>query len=178
MDKFEKTSRRLGSYLRLVACIGFTGLVIIALLTMIDGLGRWLEFPRIPGFSDYAQISHAIVRASCRPSLLIKDQNVTIRFLGRAFKGRTNHWLEVFGNLLTLIFFTILVWQFFLFTIDLQVNNRTSPTIEFPIAAWWWNISLIMTITVPVQILVFVDSIYSAIFNLPSRIPKEEAEGV
>jgi hypothetical protein len=31
---------------------------------------------------------------------------------------------------------------------------------------------------VPVQLLVFIDSIYSAIFNLPTRIPKEEAEGV
>jgi TRAP-type C4-dicarboxylate transport system permease small subunit len=176
--KFETTSRRLSGYLRLVACIGFTGLVLVALLTMIDGLGRWLGFPRIPGFNDYAQIAYAIVITSCFPSLLLKDQNVTIRFLGKALKGRTNYWLEVFGNLLTLIFFAILVWQFFLFSIDLQVNNRTSPTLEFPIAIWWWIISFIMTITVPVQLLVFIDSIYSAIFNLPSRIPKEEAEGV
>ena len=178
MDQFETTSRRLSEYLKLVACVGFTGLVAVALLTMVDGLGRWLALPRIPGFNDYAQISYAIVISSCFPSLLLRDQNVTIRFLGRAFKGRTNYWLEVFGNLFTLFFFSILVWQFYLLTIDLQVNNRTSPTIEFPIAPWWWITSFIMTITVPVQVLVVFDSLCSAIFNTASRLPKDEAEGI
>ncbi len=164
--------------MRLVACIGFAGLVLVALLTMVDGIGRWLTLPRIPGFGDIAQISYAIVIASCFPSLLIRDQNVVIRFLGKAVKGRTNYALEVFGNILTLAFFAILVWQFYFLTIDLQVNNRTSPTLEFPIAIWWWIISIIMTITVPVQVLVVFDSIYSAVFNKPSRLPKEAGEGV
>ena len=34
------------------------------------------------------------------------------------------------------------------------------------------------TITVPVQVLVVFDSLYSALFRVPSRLPKEEAEGV
>ncbi len=178
MDQFETRSRRLGGYLRLVACIGFAGLVLVAMLTMVDGIGRWLTLPRIPGFGDIAQISYAIVIASCFPSLLIRDQNVVIRFLGKAVKGRTNYVLEVFGNILTLAFFAILVWQFYFLTLDLQINNRTSPTLEFPIAIWWWVISIIMTITVPVQVLVVFDSIYSAIFNKPTRLPKEVGEGV
>jgi TRAP-type C4-dicarboxylate transport system permease small subunit len=178
VDQFETQSRQLSGYLRVVACIGFTGLVLVALLTMVDGIGRWLTLPRIPGFGDIAQISYAIVIASCFPSLLIRDQNVVIRFLGKAIKGQVNYCLEVFGNILTLAFFAILVWQFYFLTLDLQVNNRTSPTLEFPIAIWWWIISIIMTITVPVQLLVVIDSIYSAIFNVPSRLPKEDAEGV
>ena len=168
----------MSSYLRLIACIGFAGLVIVSIMTMIDGLGRWLALPRIPGFNDIAQISYAIVIASCFPSLLMRDQNIVIRFLGRAVKGRANYWLEVWGNFLTFLFFTILVWQFYLITLDLQANNRASPTIEFPIAPWWWIISFIMTITVPVQLWVLVDSIYSATFNNPTRLPKAEGEGV
>ena len=81
---------------------------------MVDGLGRWLALPRIPGFNDIAQVSYAIVIASCFPSLLLRDQNIVIRFLGRGIKGRTNYALEVFGNLMTLAFFAILVWQFYL----------------------------------------------------------------
>jgi|TARA_B100000315_G_C14410988_1_gene510978 TRAP-type C4-dicarboxylate transport system permease small subunit len=178
VDRFETNSRRLSGYLRLVACIGFTGLVLVALLTMVDGVARWLTLPRIPGFSDYAEIAYAIVITSCFPALLIRDQNVTIRFLGKALRGRSNYWLEVFGNILTLAFFAVLVWQFYMLTLDLQQSNRTSPTLEFPIAPWWWIVSIIMTITVPVQVLVVFDSIYSAIFNAPSRLPKEESEGV
>ena len=178
MDAFSRNSRRLSNYLRIVACIGFTGLVIMSLLTMVDGIGRWLALPRIPGFIDISEVVYAIVITSCFPVLLIRDQNVTIRFLGKAIGGRTNHWLELFGNLLTLAFFSILVWQFYLLTLDLQENNRTSPTLEFPIAPWWWITSFIMTITVPVQVLVVFDSLCSAIFNTASRLPKDEAEGI
>ena len=179
MDRFETNSRRLGDYLRFVACIGFAGLVLVALLTMIDGLGRWLTLPRIPGFSDVAQIAYAIVLASCFPVLLIRDKNITIRFVGRALGQRAHYWFEVLGNILTLAFFVILVWQFYLLTLDLQANSRTSPTIEFPIAPWWWIITFIMTVTVPVQILVVYDSIHSAMFNRPTRLPKEEdGEGI
>jgi TRAP-type C4-dicarboxylate transport system permease small subunit len=178
MDEFTLKSRRLSDYLRIVACIGFTGLVILSLLTMVDGVSRWLALPRIPGFLDISEVVYAIVITSCFPALLIRDHNVTIRFLGKAVGGRTNYWLEFFGNVLTLAFFAILVWQFYLLTLDLQANNRVSPTLEFPIAPWWWITSIIMTITVPVQILVVFDSLYSAIFGVASRLPKDEAEGV
>ncbi|MBT3553464.1 MAG: TRAP transporter small permease subunit [Rhodospirillaceae bacterium] len=178
MDEFTLKSRRLSGYLRVVACIGFTGLVILSLLTMVDGVSRWLSLPRIPGFLDISEVVYAIVITSCFPALLIRDHNVTIRFLGKAVGGRTNYWLEFFGNVLTLAFFTILVWQFYLLTLDLQANNRVSPTLEFPIAPWWWITSIIMTITVPVQVLVVFDSLYSAIFGVASRLPKDEAEGV
>ena len=177
MDEFTLKSRRLSGYLRVVACIGFTGLVILSLLTMVDGVSRWLSLPRIPGFLDISEVVYAIVITSCFPALLIRDHNVTIRFLGKAVGGRTNYWLEFF-NVLTLAFFTILVWQFYLLTLDLQANNRVSPTLEFPIAPWWWITSIIMTITVPVQVLVVFDSLYSAIFGVASRLPKDEAEGV
>ena len=132
MDEFTLKSRRLSGYLRVVACIGFTGLVILSLLTMVDGVSRWLSLPRIPGFLDISEVVYAIVITSCFPALLIRDHNVTIRFLGKAVGGRTNYWLEFFGNVLTLAFFTILVWQFYLLTLDLQANNRVSPTLEFP----------------------------------------------
>ena len=178
MDKFSHNSRRLSNFLRIVACIGFTGLVILSLLTMVDGVSRWLTLPRIPGFLDISEICYAIVITACFPALLIRDHNVTIRFLGKAVGGRTNYWLEFFGNTLTLAFFAVLVWQFYLLTLDLQLNNRTSPTLEFPVAPWWWITSIIMTITVPVQALVVFDSLHSAIFGVASRLPKDEAEGV
>ena len=178
MDSFTLKGRRLSSYLRLVACIGFTGLVIMSMLTMVDGVSRWLGLPRMPGFTDISEVVYAIVISSCFPALLLRDQNVVIRFLGKAVGGRTNYLLELFGNILTLLFFAILVWQFYFLTLDLQANNRVSPTLEFPIAPWWCITSFIMTITVPVQIVVVFDSLHSAVFNVPTRLPKEAGEGV
>ena len=67
MDSFALNSRRLSKYLRTVACIGFTGLVILSLLTMVDGVSRWLALPRIPGFLDISEIVYAIVITCCFP---------------------------------------------------------------------------------------------------------------
>ncbi len=178
LDQFAVNSRRLAGAMRLVACVGFTGLVAMSLLTMGDAIGRWLTLPRIPGFSDIGEVVYPIVIASCFPALLIRDQNITIRFLGKAIGTRGNNFLEAFGHLVVLVFFALLVWQFYFLTLDYMENTRVSPTLEFPIAPWWWITSVIITLTVPVQAWVFFDSVHSLIFSAPSRIPKEEAEGV
>ncbi len=96
-----------------------------------------------------------MVIASCFPAVLLRCNNITIRFLGR-FLGRAGHnWLETFGSFLTLIFFSLIVWQFFRLTMDYQANGRTTDTIEMPLAPWWWVISIIMALCIPVQAYVF-----------------------
>lgn len=150
---------RLDHWTQLIALTGFGGLGLIALLTFYDGGARYLDLPRIAGFSDYAQVAYGVVIASCFPAVLLRCNNITIRFLGR-FLGRAGHnWLETFGSFLTLVFFSLIVWQFFRLTMDYQVNHRTTDTIEMPLAPWWWVISVIMALCVPVQAYVFATNL-------------------
>lgn len=146
---------RLDHWTQLIALTGFGGLGLIALLTFYDGGARYLNLPRIAGFSDYTQVAYGIVIASCFPAVLLRCNNITIRFLGRALGRVGQNWLEVFGSLLTLIFFSLIVWQFFRLTLDYQASGRTTQTIEMPFAPWWWLISVIMALCVPVQAYVF-----------------------
>jgi len=154
---------RLERWTEAIALIGFSGLGLIAVLTFYDGAARYLSFPRVAGFSDYAHVSYPVVIASCFPALLLRGHNITIRFLGRALGLRATGWLETFGALLTLIFFAVIVWQFVLLTADFQANSRTTRTVEMPIAPWWWAATALMALTLPVQAYVFVSNLAAAL---------------
>ncbi|MEQ8707410.1 MAG: TRAP transporter small permease subunit [Rhodospirillales bacterium] len=169
----QRTQYRLDRFTRHVATLGFSGLVVIAFLTMIDATGRWLNGPRIPGFGDIGELVYPIVIATCFPAGLLQGHNITIRFLGKAAGPRIQSWLELLGSTAVLIFFSLLVWQFVLLTMDLQANNRTTGTVQIPVAAWWWITTVIMAICIPVQGWVVANRAWSAITGQASVVPEQ-----
>ena len=134
-----------------VVVIGFTGLVVIGLLTMVDAVARHLHLTRIPGFGDLGEVVFAIVIASCFPAGLRNDQNIRITLVGDKLTPGLRPWFEVLQSLLTLVVFAAIAVQFVLMTWDLQVAHRVTTTIEMPVAPWWWIATAIMAISVPVQ---------------------------
>lgn len=147
---------------RRVAVIGFSGLVVLALLTMADALFRWSGLPRIPGFGDYGEVVFPIVIATCFPAGLLQGHNITIRFLGRAVGRKGAAWPELFGSTATLLFFCLLVWQFINYTADLGANGRTTGTLELILAPWWWIATAVMALTVPVQAMIVAERAIAA----------------
>ena len=178
MDTLDRQERLIDLWTRRIATIGFTGLAILAMLTMFDSLMRRASLPRIPGFTDIGEVIFAVVIATCFPAGLIRANNITIRFLGSGLGPNAHRWLDCFGALATLAFFAMLVWQFFVITVDYQVNSRVTETIEMPIAAWWWVTTGIISLCVPIQVWVCVDRLISAVSGvtrepLPERLEQE-----
>lgn len=153
-----------------IALVGFSGLGLIAVLTFYDGAARYFDLPRVNGYSDYAQLSYSVVIASCFPALLLRGHNIVIRFLGRKLGLVATAWLETFGALVTLILFSVIVWQFVLLTLDFQANHRSTPTIEMLVAPWWWATTALMAMTVPVQAYVFLTTLAEAIAGRPVQV--------
>jgi TRAP-type C4-dicarboxylate transport system permease small subunit len=142
---------RLGRLTHRVVVIGFSGLVLIGMLTMLDAVLRHLNLARIPGFGDLGEVVFAIVIASCFPAGLRNDQNIRITLLGDRVAPGLKPWLEVLQAALTLLVFAAIAVQFVLMTWDLQAHHRVTSTIEMPVAPWWWMATAIMAISVPVQ---------------------------
>ncbi len=145
-----------------MAVIGFTGLVIIAFMTMIDVTLRYLSFPRIPGLHDVEEIAFAIVIASCFPAGLKKGNAVTVRILGKILGPRVHGWLDVFGALFILTFFGLVAWQFVVFATSYALSGRTTSTLEWPVAPVWFLVSLLMIACVGVQAWVVGASVQAA----------------
>ena len=144
------------------AVIGFTGLVIIAFMTMLDVTLRYAGFPRIPGLHDIEEIAFAVVIASCFPAGLKKGNAVTVRILGKLLGQKSHAWLDVIGALFILLFFMLVAWQFVAFSFDYAANGRTTSTLEWPVAPVWALASLLMIACVGVQSLVVGATISAA----------------
>jgi TRAP-type C4-dicarboxylate transport system permease small subunit len=176
MISLDRQERALDRWTSKIVTIGFTGLAVVALLTMFDSMMRWLSLPRISGFSDIGEVIFAVVIATCFPAGLVKGNNVSIRFLGSALGPRVNQWLESFGALATLVFFGLLGWQFIVLTWDLQINSRVTQTLEYPVAPWWWITTAIILLCIPVQVWVVFDRVSGAITG-NIRLPLEPQDG-
>ena len=137
-----------------IALLGFTSLVLIALLTFYDGAARYLDLPRVSGFSDFGELLFPIVIASCFPALLIQQKNLTIRVLGRLVGDGAARWADVGAAVAVLIFFLLLGTQFVQMTLDFHSAGRTTATIEIPTALFWMIATSILWLCVPIQLLV------------------------
>lgn len=150
-----------------MAIIGFTGLVIIAFMTVVDVCLRYLGIPRIPGLNDIEEVAFAIVIASCFPAGLKKGNAVTVRVLGKILGPRAHSYLDVIGAVFMLLFFCLVAFEFISFTISYTADSRTTSTLEWPIAPVWTIVSLIMIACVCVQTWVLGQTLKAAASGTP-----------
>lgn len=136
---------------RLSAFAGVIGLLVLALLTVVDVLLRWLFNTPVEGVDDITQLALAVAIASTLPTGLLHGHDVTIRFLGKGLGNRATYWLDAFGAALTLIFFVLLTWQFGVLTLDHLRSNNTTMIAEFITWPWWMVAGLFATLGTAVQ---------------------------
>ena len=111
MTALDRLNHRATIATKRIALVGFTGLVVIALLTFYDGAARYLDLPRVSGFSDFGELLFPIIIASCFPALLIQQKNLTIRVLARVTGDGAARWADLAAAVAVLIFFTLLGLQ-------------------------------------------------------------------
>jgi TRAP-type C4-dicarboxylate transport system permease small subunit len=150
----ESFARRFARLTDRLALLGFTGLCVAAALTTYEGAARYLGWSRLPGLTDILSLVMAVIIATAFPAGLLSQSNVTIRFLGKALPRRGYRMLEIFGCSVTLVFFALVTWQFFLFVLDQYGRGATTRTIEVPVAPAWLVATLVIAVAIPAQMLV------------------------
>lgn len=167
MEKLLDPGAWLDRFTRRVAFIGLIGLLIVAIVTMVDVLLRYFFGAPIEGYEDITQLLFAIIVAACFPAGLLQGRNITIRFLGKALGTRGSLWLEALGAVATFIFFVLVAWQVAAFAIDETINNRYTQTLELSTGPWWIFVSLLLLMCVPVQFLIAAVKTNAAITGRP-----------
>jgi TRAP-type C4-dicarboxylate transport system permease small subunit len=135
---------------RILALIGFAGLVAICLVTMYDGLARYFWLPRVRGFRDFGEVIFAVLIASCFPIGLLRNQNIAVTFLGKALGPRLNAVFNLFAALVTLLGFALIAYALYIRTGGLGM--RATRTGFMLVAPWAWAATIIMASAVIVQI--------------------------
>lgn len=148
-DALIRSRRALDRATSGLALVGFASLVAICLVTMYDGLARYSDLPRVPGFRDFGEVIFAVLIASCFPVGLLRNQNITIVFLGKALGRRANAVLNLFAAILTLVAFAIIVAALADRTAGL--GDRMTRTGYMTVAPWAWAATAIMAAALAVQ---------------------------
>ncbi|MBI1200970.1 MAG: TRAP transporter small permease subunit [Rhodopseudomonas sp.] len=150
-----------------MALVGFFGLLILAVMTTLDVLSRWLFSAPIYGVNDVSAIVMAVVIAACLPANLAARQNITVDFLGNLLGWRAKAFFDGLGGLVTLLFIGLVAWQFVPYTIEVTRSGQTTWVLKLPIAPGWWIATAFLLMSVPVQLTVAVFDLSRAFGRRP-----------
>ena len=173
MGELEKISRAIIGGSRVVALAGLLGLLMIALVTVGEGVGRSMFGIVAMGATDLFSVVLSVALAACFPLILAERRSITIRMVGNLVGPRGKALLESFGNLLTLGFFVVVVWQLWVYSGELFRDNVTTYQLQWHLFPWYYTATVFFALCVPVQAIVLYDHLRQA-FALKRKPGQEE----
>lgn len=173
----ENIERRARGASRVVALIGFFGLLVLAGMTTIDILLRWLFNAPIHGVNDVSSVVMAIVIAACIPANLAMKQNISVEVLGSIGGVRLRRLLDVVASLFTLVFVVLMAWRFLPYAEGLRETGERTWVLGWPIWPWWMAASALMIAAAVVQALVTISDIDALVSGRPDSEPSEPTGG-
>jgi TRAP-type C4-dicarboxylate transport system permease small subunit len=148
LDRYSK------GFARALALLGFFGLLVLALMTTLDVLLRWLFQAPIHGVNDVSSVVMAVVISASIPANLAMKQNITVEVLGALGGTRVRNVLEVFASLLTFVFIILIAWQFVPYAQSLRETGDRTWVLAWPVWPWWSFSALMMILAASVQAIV------------------------
>jgi TRAP-type C4-dicarboxylate transport system permease small subunit len=162
---------------QVIALVGLVGLLILACLTVMEGLLRWLLNLPILGIGDVSSLIVGLAIASCMPLVFAEERSISIKMLGTALGPRADSLLDGFGSFVGMIIFMLITWQMWSYTNNVEINRETTWVVNWSIAPWYRAATVPMALCVPVQALKTYSHI-KAFFSLPLRSKSPGKAGV
>jgi TRAP-type C4-dicarboxylate transport system permease small subunit len=120
---------RFSGFLKL---IGGVALTCMMLLTVVDVIGRFFKHP-IFGSVELVGFLATIVVAAALPYTYKVEGHVGVEILVRLLSQKAQICIDIFTRALSLILFSVVSWQMFLYAEDIQKTGEVSMNLEFPI---------------------------------------------
>jgi TRAP-type C4-dicarboxylate transport system permease small subunit len=156
-DRIEQFGLRIT---RIISIAGLTALMFLAVMTLADGLLRWLANAPIDGVRDMGGLAVAIGVAACLPVGLMERSNITLHFLNSVGAPAIGRVLDAFAALVTGVVYIALAWQFTTFAGKMAQAHETTWVLKIPVAPFWYVVAAILWLSVCVQAIVIILEIY------------------
>lgn len=144
------------AFTRALSVGGLLALMALAVLTLLDGLARWLLNQPIEGVRDIGALAIALAISCCIPVGLMERGNITIRVLESVLSPRTVKVFDALAALLVAVVVVALAWQFTVFAGKIAQANETTWVLKIPTAPFWYGVASLLWCAVVVQALVLV----------------------
>lgn len=156
-DRIEQFGLRVT---RLISVAGLTALMFLAVMTLADGMLRWLANAPIDGVRDMGGLAVAIGVAACLPVGLMERSNITLHFLGSLGAPVIGRILDAIAALVVAVVYVALAWQFTIFASKMAQAHEVTWVLQIPTAPFWYVVAAILWLSVIVQIIVTVLEFY------------------
>jgi TRAP-type C4-dicarboxylate transport system permease small subunit len=160
-----KISKISTSVARAFALVGFAGLLVLALMTTLDVVLRWMFQMPIQGVNDVSSVVMAVVIAVCIPANLAMKQNINVEIFGTVAGPKVKAALDTFASFLTLIFIALIAWQFVPYAHSLYETGDRTWVLGWPVWPWWSVAALMMWLSAFVQLFVFIQDLQVLMFG-------------
>jgi TRAP-type C4-dicarboxylate transport system permease small subunit len=170
---------RIERWTRIIALIGLVAMLILAFVTVVEALMRYIFNLPIVYISDISIIAITVSIAACFPMVFAQRGNITVRIVGTALGPRISNILEAFGSLVSLCIFLLLTWQLWIYTNNCASAGETTVIAQIPLAPFFRLVTVLFAICIPIQVIVFFDQLRSAITSraIPNLETKEKNRG-
>lgn len=138
---------------RALSVLGLFALMILAFITLANGLLRWLINQPIAGVVDVGALAIAIAVACCIPVSLMERSHITFRLVP-SISPRLGRCLDVFAALAVAVVLTLMAWQFWIYAGELATSGERTYVLKIPAAPFWYATDVILWIAAAVQCVV------------------------
>ncbi len=135
---------------RALSIIGLVALMILAFITLANGLLRWLINQPIAGVVDVGALATAIAVSCCMPVALMERSHITFRLVS-SVSPRFGRWLDIFADIAVAIVLVLVAWQFWVYSGELAISGERTYVLKIPAAPFWYVADVIFWITMAVQ---------------------------
>ena len=150
----ERIEKRVSGAARIVALVGFFGLLLLAAMTTLDVLLRWLFAMPIHGVNDVSSVVMAVVIAASIPANLAMKKNITVEVFGTLGGVRLRRFVEFTASLFTLAFIVLIAWRFVPYADGLRQTGDRTWVLGWVVWPWWAASALLMIFAALVQFVV------------------------
>jgi tripartite ATP-independent transporter DctM subunit len=145
-----------------LAFIGVIGMLIAAGATVLDVLLRWLFNSPLPALNEVIAMTFCVAVSATIPSGIATNVNLKVDILARWTTGRLAAWLDAFGGVMLLIFFSLLTWQIEVYAGQLAEQGRGTVMLGLPQAPFVYGAALLIGIGCLVQVVMAAGAIERA----------------
>ena len=147
---------------RALSVLGLFALMVLAFITLANGLLRWLVNQPIAGVVDVGALAIAIAVSCCIPVSLMERSHITFRLVSSA-SPRLGRVLDVFADIAVAVVLVLMAWQFWVYAGELVATGERTYVLKLPAAPFWYVADVIFWIAAAVQcIVVALDVSYLA----------------
>jgi len=148
-----------------LAFLGVIGMLIAAGATVLDVLLRWLFNSPLPALNEVIAMTFCVAVSATIPSGIATNVNLKVDILAKWMTGRLAAWLDAFGGIMLLIFFSLLAWQIAVYAGQLAEQGRGTVMLGLPQAPFVFGASILIGIGCLVQVVMAAGSIERAILS-------------